>query len=55
MSGILEIAVEEVVAELALDVENVSVDDECEVEAWVVLVGATGDIVDVTCLDESEA
>ncbi|MDG6978043.1 MAG: hypothetical protein JRN58_03085 [Nitrososphaerota archaeon] len=55
MSGILEIAVEEVAAELALDVENVSLDDECEVEAWVVLVVATRELVGVTGLDESEA
>ena len=55
MSAILEIAVEEVVAERALDEENVSLGDECDVDAWVVLVAATGDDVGVACLDESEA
>jgi hypothetical protein len=56
----------EVVAEVTLDVDDVSVDAEYEVEAWVVLVadvpptlvlalGAMGDDVDVTFLGENEA
>ena len=47
--------VEVVVAELSLDVENVSADEESEVDAWVVLVAAMGDDVDVACGDENEA
>ena len=45
----------EVVADLSLDVENVSADEEIEVDAWVVLVAAMGDDVDIARGDENEA
>lgn len=44
----------EVAVEVELDRDS-SVDDECEVEAWVVLVAALAEDADVACLGEKEA